>query len=313
VTVCVAAISENSGILAMADRMLTASIHQYQPARAKIVPVTASIIAMYAGDANFAIELIEAVKAEVKAGIDAKPTEWWGVQATAEVWQKVYLQRRRREAELAYLAPFDLTTDSFLARQQQLSQSFVNKLTGELAGYSLPDVEVIFAGLDSAGAHLYCADGADVNCYTARGWAAIGIGAFHARSEFINSRHLASDSWLRVIYTTYVAKKRAESAPGVGSETDSRIIWALGKSDQVRTEIMDTMQKAFADSEKKVAKQRSAVEAKVKVGIEAITNPPQPPPEPTPAHQNAPIPPTPPAPTGNIPRPTPENRGPSVP
>lgn len=273
-TVCVATICEGGGILAMADRMLTSAVHQYQPARPKIIPITTSIIAMYAGDANFAVEMIDVLKTEVSAGIAANPEQWWGVQATALLWQKVYLERRMREAEVAYLASYGLTTDTFLARQKEFAESFITKRSSEISGHSLPDVEVIFAGLDSAGAHLYQADGEKVNCYTNRGYAAIGIGAFHARSEFITSRHLTSDSWLRAIYSTFLAKKRAESAPGVGTETDSRIISGLGKSNEIRPEIMDTMRKAFAESEKKAAKQRLAVEEKVKTGIEAIIQPP---------------------------------------
>jgi len=277
VTICVAAIcAKSSTIIAMADRMLTGGLVQYQPARSKIIPITNSITAMLSGeDIALAVELIEEVKARVRASIDANPNEWFSVKATADTWRDVYVERLVRNAETSCLARYGLTIETFITKQSEFAPSFLAKLTDELDSFTIPKTEVIFAGLDTvgSGAHLYIARSADIQCQDAAGYAAIGIGAFHARSQFISSNHLASDPREKALYTTYVAKKRAEIAPGVGKDTDTYVIEALGGGSELKVELIEICRSEYEKSEKHIAGHNKKTFSKVAEKFDAALKP----------------------------------------
>jgi hypothetical protein len=52
------------------------------------------------------------------------------------------------------------------------------------------------------------------------GFAAIGIGARHASSQFMFARHAWNSPFPETLMLTYYAKRKAEVAPGVGNGTD---------------------------------------------------------------------------------------------
>lgn len=90
--------------------------------------------------------------------------------------------------------------------------------------YRLPRLATIFCGVDTTGQHIYVTHDSDVGCYDAIGFASIGIGARHANSQFMFQGHTPRSPLAETLLLTYIAKKRAEVAPGVGSETDIFLI-----------------------------------------------------------------------------------------
>ncbi len=68
----------------------------------------------------------------------------------------------------------------------------------------------------------------EIACYDSVGFAAIGYGRRHAESQFMFARYTSAARPTDAILLTYVAKKRAEVAPGVGMATDMFIIASLG-------------------------------------------------------------------------------------
>src|SRR5262249_17485392 len=72
--------------------------------------------------------------------------------------------------------------------------------------------------------HIYVADKDAVSSHDNIGFAAIGGGSWHAESQFMFARYAKWASMARCMLVSYIAKKRAEVAPGVGSETD---MWAV--------------------------------------------------------------------------------------
>ena len=61
-------------------------------------------------------------------------------------------------------------------------------------------------------------NGARVACYDMIGFAAIGIGGWHAQSRFMFAKHTRRSPQPETLLLTYSAKKQAEVAPGVGKK-----------------------------------------------------------------------------------------------
>ena len=95
-------------------------------------------------------------------------------------------------------------------------------------------IETIIAGIDSATGSvvphvisIYKSQSGDgvVNCDSV-GFAAVGIGARHAESQFMLAGHSRYSPMPETLLLTYLAKKRSEVAPGVGEGTDMFTIGA---------------------------------------------------------------------------------------
>ena len=87
----------------------------------------------------------------------------------------------------------------------------------------------IICGNDETGAHVYYCDGTNLSPADSIGFAAIGSGGKHARSEFILGNHSRFDRLEHTLLLAYTAKRRAEKAPGVGKETDIFVIEPRGR------------------------------------------------------------------------------------
>lgn len=103
--------------------------------------------------------------------------------------------------------------------------SIVTDLTNQLQNYHL-DAEAIIAGCDELEGHIFVVNGDGlVTCHSDIGFTAIGIGAGHSKSYFMQSGCAANSTFYSgAIFTAYTAKKRAEIAPGVGTETDMYLV-----------------------------------------------------------------------------------------
>lgn len=222
-TVCVAALCVQPGgpvVVAAADRMLTAGGTEYEPPLQKVWQFSASIAALVAGDMNLQAELMAPVWAEVLAAIRAAPDVWLKVEDVAKLYRDRYTETRRAHAESGILAPLGLTVESFLTRQRELDSALVETLSDRLATFRLPETSAIFMGIDETGGHLFeCVDGELFYRNSAR-FAAIGSGWSHAESEMMSASHLWLTDVLEAVVLVHSAKKRAESAPGVGTATD---------------------------------------------------------------------------------------------
>jgi hypothetical protein len=185
VTVCVAALCEGGNIFGASDRMLTAGDVEFEPGAGKIRELTTSIALMTAGDSSLQTEIISRISLDVVARIDADPKNWWHVKDVADLYARHYSAVKRERSERSILAPLGLTHDSFIARQAVIADSFIRNLTTELINFSMPSVATIITGSDPVGEHIYVVTGGDVECLDAVGFAAIGIGRWHANSQFM--------------------------------------------------------------------------------------------------------------------------------
>jgi hypothetical protein len=242
VTVCVAALCEGGSIFGASDRMLTAGDVQFEPESAKIRELTTSIALMTAGDTSLQTEIFYRVRFDVVTRINSEPKNWWLAKDVADLCAKYYSEIKRERSERAILSPLGLTAETFVSRQREMSDSFVRNLTTELINFSMPAVATIVAGSDMQGEHIYVVTDGDVECYDAVGFAAIGIGRWHANSQFMFAGHHRARPIPETLLLTYAAKRRAEVSPGVGAGTDMFSIGAtLGSYVRILPSIVDDL------------------------------------------------------------------------
>ncbi|HMD53817.1 MAG TPA: hypothetical protein VKJ65_04625, partial [Phycisphaerae bacterium] len=86
------------------------------------------------------------------------------------------------------------------------------------------ETATIIAGVDTSTGwlepHIYCIRRNSFECCDAVGYATIGSGARHVDAQFMQANFTRHFSLPKVIFLSYLAKRRAEKAPGVGKQTD---------------------------------------------------------------------------------------------
>ena len=123
-TICITTIA-NGCIFGAADRMKTAGDIQYEPAITKIIKLTSSMTAMTSGDAAFQAEILKRTDEKVAAKINANPSVWAKVEDVAYLYAETRNEIRAKRAENSILLPLGLTQDSFLSRQNEMSDDFI--------------------------------------------------------------------------------------------------------------------------------------------------------------------------------------------
>jgi hypothetical protein len=102
-------------------------------------------------------------------------------------------------------------------QQSGISQLFRFGLPAPVAG--------LIVGIEHKQAHIYQIDErGNIYSFDDAGFAAIGIGAGHARLSLAQSRYTNATAFTTALAAVYAAKKAAETAPGVGSNTDIQLV-----------------------------------------------------------------------------------------
>jgi hypothetical protein len=265
VTVCVAAICDSSTVLGASDRMLTAGDVQFEPSQSKVWILTTSIAAMVAGDSSLQAEILHEVGRDMNARIQTEPSNWWLVKDAAQLYGRYFNEVRRKRSETTILAPLGLDYNTFISRQSEMSDALVSKIATELINFSTPSVAAIFAGTDPSGTHIYVCQDGSVECMDSVGFASIGIGRWHANSQFMFAQHDKSKPFPETLLLTYAAKKRAEVSPGVGKGTDMFTIGPrLGSYVKVHPDVVRQLEKMYRKriGREKMASTRANAEVK---------------------------------------------------
>ena len=232
VTVCVATIFRwNYGsvdqvdygwaAVVASDRMRTSGDVQYEPSQLKLGSFNSSCLVMVSGDIGFHSE---AFKETIKqTNEDSLPSN------IAKIYAQQLQTIRRREAEDLYLAPLGLNTDTFLAQQSEMSEKVVATLLDQLQSYKGEDVEALIVGTERVReftvVRLFAINSHGIiSCCDDIGFAAIGAGAWHARSVLMQAKYVNTATFAPALALTYAAKKAAQIAPGVGNETDMYVV-----------------------------------------------------------------------------------------
>lgn len=265
-TVAIATIATDGMIFGAADTMLTSGDIEFEPIRSaspnlgKIAPLTASIMALWAGDAAIQAEIILShLQPMVKAAID-KEKRWLGVEEVVFMYIDAYNMVKHRRAQTQILSPLGLTFDSFISRQKEMSPEFVQKVGRALSEFALSPIETIITGNepnpigDGTRPRIYKLQNDDAVCYDFIRFAAIGGGSRHAESHLMLSRHCSLTPPAQALLATYIAKKKSEIAPGVGTETNFAVIGsALGAFNWLPEHIMNQCHAAYEEWKKREA------------------------------------------------------------
>ncbi len=264
-TVCVVAIAENGSIFGASDRMLTAADVQFEPQQTKVGAITTSIVIQFAGDASVQASVILSVLADTKAQIQKDPATWVNVCDVAELYRHYYDKLRFAQVEHRILMPLGLDRETWLTKQKDMEPNLVKNIATELMNYEFPSVEAIVSGIDATGAHIYVVRDGIVSCQDTVSFAAIGVGEWHATSQFMFAGHTRSKPIPETVLLVYSAKKRAEVAPGVGKDTDMFVIGPnLGTYASMPEEIL----KSFDDIYKKEQKSHAEAASKAKSEVD---------------------------------------------
>lgn len=231
-------------IITASDRQITAQDVEYEPPQVKVCFLTPKVLILIAGDYTAHSEALVQIQRRLAAEAESD------VGIIAELYAEQIRKIKARRGAQFYLSPVGLDLESFLLREVEFSEPFSSGLKHQLQSYRGDDTEAIICGHSDV-AHIYVmdTDGKVLN-YDDVGFAAIGIGAWHAKSQLMRARY--SSQWIYPfsLALTYTAKKIAEIAPGVGEETDMFLITRAGW-EPVLPPLMGAVNDAYQEYEKK--------------------------------------------------------------
>ena len=241
-TICIAAISDGGkNVIVMSDKMITYTappFHQFEHPRPKIYKVSENAVILTAGSAllpsDFLIKL-NSIKDEIGFEHDEKIE----IKKLADLVAKAYRDLRKEIIEERFLLKYDLTWKDYInfVRGGNPSNDSDNpiysmfgvaspiiKVFAEIEEFKL-EFDIILAGVDEAGGHIYVIQDPGIKGnFDDMGYTAIGSGSYHAIRSFVENNYSIDTPLWKALYIVYEAKKYAESAPGVGLETDVAII-----------------------------------------------------------------------------------------
>jgi len=222
-TICIAAICESGRkVVVASDRMITAGFLslEFEHPSSKIDTLANSTVGLTAGDALANTELFRACRGMVSQ------FQAPSVEMIATHVKEQFVRLRQQKAEERHLAPRGLTFQGFY------QEGLINRIPPDLAVHIDSEIqrgvfplEIIIAGVDSAGAHIYGVTDPGVSeCYDRLGFHAIGSGETHALLTIIGGEHAPERAINDTVFLVYEAKRKAELAQGVGNATELGII-----------------------------------------------------------------------------------------
>jgi hypothetical protein len=194
------------------------------------------------------------------------------VRTVAEWYYEHFQDARNIRSENAILNPIGLTRDSFISRQNQLDSALANKLASELVNFSVADIQAIITGVDEDGPHIYVVENRGVENRDSVGFAAIGVGYWHANSQIMFAEHARWKPMPDTLFLTYAAKRRAEVAPGVGEGTDMFMIGpTLGSYFQVGDHVLAGLFGIYSRTRERAKESQEMSRTEVNTFVDELT------------------------------------------
>jgi hypothetical protein len=265
-TVCIAASCEDGKhIVVAADQMFTVGPPlnvEFEPPISKIEAMGQTCVAMGAGNGLYVSDIFKEAKEAFKntAGAD--------VAQIANFVKEAYSRLRDLRIEEQLVKPLlgpDFT--AFRARNGTLPQylqaqpGIYQQLVVQSNQFTL-GVELIVAGIDNTGSHVYyVGHPGSMICFDKIGYNAVGSGASHVAIKFALDCLHPKTKLEDVLLAVYSAKRAAEVAPGVGQETEIKVIsskdvWALPDS------FISVLKESHAEATKKSKPNAEKIKAK---------------------------------------------------
>lgn len=160
--------------------------------------------------------------------------------------------------------------ETFLKTQREMAPEFVERMHKEIDGIRA-GIETIICGIDISGSQLYTVNEYGIaSCHNSIGFAAIGIGARHAESQFMYTKYIPTFPLAKALLVLAMAKQRAEIAPGVGHDTDWFNVSQLGGIRFLQTVDNDPIMAAIASACKRISEAENNLVAAEMVAIEKL-------------------------------------------
>jgi hypothetical protein len=257
-TVCMAALcceGDRSYAVVAADRMVTlGGFMEFEHGVPKMAHPSPQAVVMVAGDTLVGTRLARDVSTALNGS----------TPRTHEIAQHLAAQYgdvRRQQMETQILSPRALSLQAFYGAHASFNPQITMMIDQAMNQFNL-GVELLLAGVDQDGGHVFSVHnpgGAELQ-HDVIGYAAIGSGAIHAVQSMVGFRHTSSAGLAETIFRTYASKRRAEVAPGVGTDTDMAIIsstgvtWVNQEQQSRLADLYETFQKqAMSGLEEKMA------------------------------------------------------------
>ncbi len=233
-------------VVGAADRMITfegLTTTEFEPPQPKAGLLSVHATVWIAGDPTVHMAAYRRVHQQISASTT--------VDEFAELYGAEIAGIRKERAHRTFLDPLGMTEADL-----KTGHHLAINVAENIIDYRL-DAEAIIAGYE-LGARLHHIDNMGVARDMSNiGFAAIGIGAEHAKSEFMFAR-FAPSAWFlgSTVMLVYAAKRRAEVAPGVGKDTDLRVIGVDGTMDMDESvlrklaEVYDNRERIKADADR---------------------------------------------------------------
>ena len=204
------------------DRMITAGDVKYEPTQRKRAEIFPGTVILVAGDYAYHSAALKATYAQTDQ--TASP------QTIATIYGQALQAIKRKEAEDLYLAPLGLNTDTFISQQREMSDSFVATLREQMQNHRSEEVAALIIGgqtvRESRAVRIFEISTHEiVSCHDDVGFAAIGSGAWHAKSRLMQAGYVNTLYFPGALGLTFAAAKAAEVAPGVGSHIDMAVVY----------------------------------------------------------------------------------------
>lgn len=230
-TVCIAAVCENGkAIVVAADRMYTSPLNlEFETEEQKIEKLLPSCVALTSGSSSAAAEVLRATRQTL---VNVKQPS---IEDVAAQTKNQYTLIRALKIEETIIIP-SLGSDFMDQRQKgktlpeylQVQGPMYQQLVAVANQFNL-QLDVIIAGVDKSGSHIFVITHPGTSFSVEKlGYGSVGGGGMHASISLSLSAQTSRRGLFETLYSVYDAKRAAEVAPGVGSETDIAIVDANG-------------------------------------------------------------------------------------
>jgi len=261
--ICEANTDDPKAIVA-ADRLVTSGIaarREYEHTSSKMLDVFGAdgsapcvAVGVGAGSVSLADEVFYKTNSKIannSPGTTRQIAEF-GVEALQEVVQETINRQ--------VLSSHGLDLQSFNQLQGQMNPNVVQGIYQEMMEKKeevLGQVNILLAGVDGDGAHLYNILHNDMSRNDSIGYLTVGSGGEPANSTFIRNRYDDTCSLNDALVSVTEAKAQAEEAQGVGQEMDIAILSDQGRHDlsddeldelrQIHDEVVEAEREARKD------------------------------------------------------------------
>lgn len=222
-TICIGALCANAegvaggAVVAAADRMVTVGgLIEFEHEVPKFVRTSDSVAILFSGDALRGARLARALSPACE-GVTS-------VEVVARTAADLYGEHRRKQVERQLFLPRGFSMQAYYDGKLAIPPQIAMNIDNQMISYDY-SVDLLIAGVDETGAHLYSVSNpGGYHDYAMIGFAAIGNGTIHALQTMVGFHHAPSRALPKTVFAVFAAKRRAEIAPAVGRELDLFIV-----------------------------------------------------------------------------------------